>query len=310
LLLRPYEGTPADLEALTEVRNATLRESTPPEDFEEWDAMRMDHFYNRGDFNLVGNAWLFVHGDRPVGAAVVYPRAFFSDRPPGNFDLYVVPEYARHGLGSRLLAHIEEAAKARGHRTLETTITREDGGSTRFLEERGFQVVGQSAHLSRQGLDNLPEVTLPRGYALRSLSELGGEPEMYQETTNRLGAYDANYTLVTDWELAAAVSGDGWEPEGVFFLFDDEARIVGVIRASGARTGKGKLHEIRLEPASRGKGLGTALVMRALQYLKGAGVDRVDLDTTGDGTAAQNLAERCGFAVTAHRLHYLKPLRD
>jgi GNAT superfamily N-acetyltransferase len=310
LLLRPYEGTPGDLGALTEVRNATLRAITPPEDFQEWDTVRMDRFYNRGDFVLAGSAWLFFHAERPVGAAVVYPRAFFSDRPPGNFDLYVVPDYARHGLGSRLLAHIEQAARERGHKTLETTVAREDERSTRFLGERGFKVVGQSAHLARHGLEELPEAAFPDGYMMRSLTEMEGEPELYQETTNRLGAYDPNYTLVTDRALEAAVESDRWEPDGILFLMDDEYRIVGVIRASGARTGRGYLHEIRLEPASRGKGLGTALVTRALQYLRVAGVERVDLDTTGERTAAHNLALRCGFEVTAHWMHYLKQLRD
>ena len=309
LLLRPYDGTPADLDALTRVRNATLRAITSPRDFQEWDAERMDRFYNRDDFNLTGNAWLLFQGKEPVGAAVVYPRAFFGDRPPGNFDLYVAPEYARHGLGSRLLAHLEQAAMERGHQTLETTIAREDTPSTRFLEWRGFNVVGQSAHLARHSLDELPELELPDGYTMRSLAEMGGEPELYAETTNRLGAYSSNYTLLTDSDLELMVKGEGWEPEGIYFLLDDESRIVGVIRASGARSGNGYLHEIRLEPASRGKGLGMALVARALSFLRDAGVRRVDLDTTGEGTAAHHLALRCGFGVTAHWLHYLKRLR-
>jgi GNAT superfamily N-acetyltransferase len=308
LTLTGYEGTPEDLAALTQVRNETLRAITPPEDFREWGPEEMDRFYNRGDFNLEGNAWLMLHAGRPVAAGVVYPRAFFLDRPPGNFDLYVAPEYARLGLGTRLLAHLERAAEGRGHQTLETTVAREDEPSTRFLRERGFQVVGQSARLSRHGLDDLPDVDMPQGYTLRTLAEMGGDPDLYRETTNRLGSYDTNYSLLTEPELEALVAGEVWEPEGVFFLLEGEERITGVIRASGARTGKGHLHEIRVQAASRGKGLGVAMVTRALSYLRDAGVGRVTLDTKGENTAAHNLAVRCGFEVTAHWLHFLKQL--
>jgi ribosomal protein S18 acetylase RimI-like enzyme len=63
---------------------------------------------------------------------------------------------------------------------------------------------------------------------------------------------------------------------------------------------------VRLEPASRGKGLGTALVASALGHLAQRGVRRVDLDTPSENTAARNLALKAGFQETRHWLHYLK----
>ncbi|MDQ3930059.1 MAG: GNAT family N-acetyltransferase, partial [Chloroflexota bacterium] len=102
---------------------------------------------------------------------------------------------------------------------------------------------------------------------------------------------------------------DRWEPDGILFLFDPAMRIVGVIRASGGANGRGYLHEIRLEPASRGKGLGMAMLACALQYLSAAGVRHAALDTTGHDTAAHNLAVRAGFQVVRHWLHFIKPLR-
>ena len=69
-----------------------------------------------------------------------------------------------HGLGTRLLDHLEQAATARGHPVLETTIAREDERSTHFLKARGFAVVGHSIHLSRDGMDDLPDVHVPTGF--------------------------------------------------------------------------------------------------------------------------------------------------
>src|SRR5687767_9753827 len=227
LLLRPFDGSPDDLATLAQVRNETLRSVTPPEDFAPIDAEGIDRFYNRPPgFVLVDNAWLILLKDQPVAAAVVYPRAYFHDRPPGNFDLYVVPTVRRHGLGSRLLAHVEQAAFDRGYRTLETTIATEDNPSTGFLLEHGFKVVGQSAHMVRTDDASLPNVALPDGFSIRSLLDLEEPPDFYRETTNRLGAYDLNYSLLTPEEMEHLASTDAWDPAGVLFLLDQRRRIV------------------------------------------------------------------------------------
>ena len=310
LLLRPFEATPADYDALARVRNATLEAITLPEDYRDMSAEEMQRYYYRADFDLASNAWLMLHRGEPVAAAVVYPTVIFTDRPPGNFDMYVVPGYWRHGIGSRLLAHLEQAAMQRGHRVLETTVAGEDEQSKGFLSRKGFLVVSHALHLVRPNMDDLPEVQLPGDYVIRSLAELREPPELYMYTANRLGAYDSNYALVRAEELERTVMGAGWDAAGVLFLLDARGRIVGVIRASGAgpESRRGYLYEIRLEPSSRGQGLGTAMVAAALHYLAGAGVTRVELDTPGENTAAQGLAVRCGFVLARHWLHFLKRL--
>ena len=97
---------------------------------------------------LAGNAWLMLHGTEPVAAAIIYPKAAFHDSPPGNFHLYVVPRFSKHGIGSRLLDHLQIAATERGHPVLETTVAAEDDRSTRFLLNHGFSAVGRSIHLA------------------------------------------------------------------------------------------------------------------------------------------------------------------
>ncbi len=310
LSLRPFEASQADYEALAAIRNATLQATTLPEDYRPMSADEMRQYYYRADFDLATNAWLMFHREEPVAAAVVYPTVIFTDRPPGNFDMYVVPAYWRHGLGSRLLAHLEQAALERGHRVLETTVAAEDQQSKGFLSRKGFQVVSHALHLVRPNTDDLPPVQLAEGYSLRSLADLNESPEFYMDAANRLGSYDSNYTLVRPEELERTAASPVWDPAGILFLLDPRERIVGVIRASGAASeqGRGYLHEIRLEPSSRGKGLGTAMVAAALHYLAERGVSRVELDTAGENTAAQALALRSGFTLARHWLHFLKPL--
>ena len=309
LSLRPFGDTPADYEALARVRNLTLRPITLDEHFREFTGDDISRFYDRPGYSLEDNAWLIYHADEPVSAAVIYPTALFGNRPPGNFDMYVVPGQRRRHLGTRLLAHLEQAALARGHAVLETTIAQEDTGSTAFLERHGFSVVGQSLHLTRYGMDGLPPAELPPGYAMRSLAEVGEGPDYYVYATNRLGAYDANYSLIRPEDAEALAASERWEPAGVLLLFDPAGRVVGVIRASGLRAGRGYLHEVRLEPSLRGMGLGRAMAGAALRYLADGGVTLTELDTPGENTAAHGLALRAGFSVTRHWLHYLKRLQ-
>jgi GNAT superfamily N-acetyltransferase len=310
LLLRPFDGSPEDYTALAAVRNDTLRAVSLPEDFAEADGEDMARFYNRSGFSLLDNCWLMFLAGEPVAAAVLFPRVIFHDRPPGNFDMYVAPRYWRHGLGSRLLAHLEQAAMGRGYPVLETTIAKEDAQSTAFLSRHGFAVVGQYMHLTRYDMDGLSPVTLPDGYAIRSLAELGETPELYADTANRFGSYDSGYSLIRPEDLQSTVEGERWEPDGVLFSFDLAGRIVGVIRASGSRSRRGYLHEIRLEPASRGIGLGRAMLSAALHYLAAKGVQSADLDTSGEQAAAHGLALRAGFQVTRHWLQFLKRLHS
>jgi GNAT superfamily N-acetyltransferase len=310
LSLLPFQPSHAAYAALATIRNATLQATTLPEDYSPISPNEMSQYYYRADFDLASNAWLMFHREEPVAAAVVYPTVIFTDRPPGNFDMYVVPTYWRHGLGSRLLAHLEQAALQRGHRVLETTVAAEDEQSKGFLSRKGFQVVSHALHLVRPNTNDLPPVQLAQGYSLRSLAGLREPPEFYMDATNRLGSYDSNYTLLRPEELARTASSPAWDPAGILFLLDPHQRIVGVIRASGAGSEqhRGYLHEIRLEPSSRGKGLGTAMVAAALHYLAEHSVSRVELDTAGENTAAQALALRSGFTLARHWLHFLKPL--
>ncbi len=316
LALRPFQATEADYQALAHVRNATLQATTLPEDYRPMSAQEVRQYYYRADFDLASNAWLMLHRAEPVAAAVVYPTVIFTDRPPGNFDMYVVPAYWRHGLGSRLLAHLEQAALDRGHRVLETTVAAEDEQSKGFLSRKGFLVVSHALHLVRPNTAGLPPVQLPQGYSIRSLADLHERPELYMETANRLGSYDSNYSLLRPEELERTTISPAWDPAGILFLLDPRERIVGLIRAglsastasTASNTLRGYLHEIRLEPSSRGKGLGTALAAAALHYLAEHSVTRVELDTAGENTAAQALALRSGFVLARHWLHFLKPL--
>ncbi len=278
----------------------------------DWPVAAVVAYYGHPAFDLARDARLVWRDTEPVAAAICYPTIHLPDRPPGNFEIFVVPEARGHGLGSRLLAHLEQAAAARGHRVLETTIDQDDAPGRRFLRAHGFRVVAQTAHLTRPapgapGAPPLPDVVPPPGCEVRTLAGTPDAGEYYRDLSNRLGAYDPGYELIQPEDLAALQAGADWDPAGIFVLTDPEGDDVGVIRATAAGD-SGFLHEIRIDPAYRGRNLGQVLAGTALAYLGRAGVRAVVLDTEGPDTPPYRLAVRCGFAEAHRRQQLLKPL--
>src|SRR5579859_1521356 len=298
LRIEGYVDDPAHRAALTAVVNATRGT--------HWSVDEVAQFYGHPAFALERDARLVWQGATPIAAAICYPTIHLPDRAPGNFEIFVVPAARGHGLGGRLLAHLEPAARARGHHVLETTIDQQDLPGRHFLLAHGFRIVGQAAHLVRATRDDLPGPggALPAGFTLTSLAGHPEAGELYRDLCNRLGAYDAGYNLIEPEDLAVMVAGADWEPAGIFMLSDPEGRPVGVIRASGTRQGSGYLHEIRIDPAYRGRNFGTALVGTALAYLAEQGVQETALDTAEIDTPPYRLAIRCGF-VEQHRWQQL-----
>lgn len=55
------------------------------------------------------------------------------------------------------------------------------------------------------------------------------------------------------------------------------------------------LAELYVVPHRRGRGLGRALLSRAIEVARDEGADHIDLGTSEDDVAARNLYESCGF---------------
>jgi GNAT superfamily N-acetyltransferase len=61
------------------------------------------------------------------------------------------------------------------------------------------------------------------------------------------------------------------------------------------------LDELYVEPARRGRGIGGALLARALEVAEGAGCRAMELEVDVEHRRAEHLYERAGFAALARR---------
>lgn len=309
LRIEAWTGSPAQWAALTAVRAATLAAINPAGSPPQEEAA-VRRYYGHPAFELERDARLVWAGATAVGAAIAYPLRRVPDRVPTNFEIFVVPAYQQHGIGARLLAHLAAAARGRGHHALTTTINQHYTAGRDFLLHHGFRPTGQHAHLTRSVQTALPTLALPPGFRITDLPTLGGDPELYRITLNRLAAYDSGYELLQPEDMDYLTTGSGWDPAGVFFLSSPETRLIGVIRAGPGGPDHGTLYDVRLDPGYRGQGLATALVAAALGYLARQGIAEAALDTDAVDSPPYRLALRCGFTQTLRWVDFLKPLPE
>jgi len=144
--------------------------------------------------------------------------------------------------------------------------------------------------MEKGGLTDVPEPTVPEGYALRTYRE-GDEAGLSRVyTVSFLG-------VETEEDVRKSIVGHQcFRPERVFLL-ENEGHVVGTAAAwlEAADPGAAYLHMLGLMPGHRGKGLGTALTLATMRYARDEGFTRQRLLTDDWRTPALCLYLNLGY---------------
>lgn len=84
-------------------------------------------------------------------------------------------------------------------------------------------------------------------------------------------------------------------PRATWLLANKERGVYGAVQGVRERTGIGAVQNLGILPAYRGRGLGTQLLLQALQGMRQAGLRRASLDVTAMNESAVRLYRRLGF---------------
>jgi len=82
----------------------------------------------------------------------------------------------------------------------------------------------------------------------------------------------------------------------VFFAYVD-GKLAGQIRLWKHWNKYAYIDDIAVEPDDRGRGVGYALIQRAIEWAKSKGLPGIMLETQNNNVAACRLYERCGFEL-------------
>ena len=142
---------------------------------------------------------------------------------------------------------------------------------------------------------------MPHPYQIRALNEadwpvvrdlrlraLKDSPDSYRPTLEEAIAEPESY-----WRAWAAGRPGAFQ---AFAAFEGD-HPVGLVSGGRREDGAGHLGAVWADPATRGQGLGRALVETICQFLESAGCTRIELDVT-EGNPAEHLYRSLGFTRT------------
>lgn len=111
------------------------------------------------------------------------------------------------------------------------------------------------------------------------------------------------------WRKASHVDADvAAHPEGIF-VYESEGAVIGYVTARPNRdTRIGWIPNLSVLPGHRGRGIGKALIGKAIDYLRQEGMRFVRIETIEQNETACALYPRLGFQEVARQVHYVMPV--
>ncbi|MCI0377392.1 MAG: GNAT family N-acetyltransferase [Gemmataceae bacterium] len=103
------------------------------------------------------------------------------------------------------------------------------------------------------------------------------------------------------------VAKPGFKPEATWMIACG-SDYCGTIQGVRERSGKGAIQNVGIAPAFRGKGLGTALLLKALHGFQRSGAHGVHLEVTAQNDGALRLYRRLGFRCRKTLYKMVDPL--
>ena len=319
-VIRPFRD--GDREAVTEFQNR----DKPPHLWEtvaEWE--RMDARRPETEVRL-----RLCAADAGTDAAVAYlgivDRSTSAYRKEGvcSLGLWVDLDWRGRGLGGALYERAEAFAQERGARQIQTQfrLFRQGEPALRFLGSRGFVETDREvpALLDLTTFDPTPHVRpLPEGLRLLSLAEAGDTEENRHRVYVLDGVIHADLpthdTLpgmpdFTQWNKM--LQGPEYDPNAVILAEEaDGGAWVGLsVLGFQEHTNVGWTNITGVRREWRGRGLATALKLKAIQAAKDRHCLLILTENHEDNAPMRAVNRRLGFVADAPGVTYSKEIAD
>lgn len=150
----------------------------------------------------------------------------------------------------------------------------------------------ESVVMLKESLEDLEKINLPEGYELKTF---GPGDEVKWVELMRAVFPESDWTVERFVEVFA--SQPQFDPEGLFFIVKGDEYVATALGWYDDLNIKevGRVHWVGVREEHRGKGLGKAIVLAVLHYLKGKGSQKAILDTQEYRKPAIKLYESLGF---------------
>ena len=211
-----------------------------------------------------------------------------SERRTAEFAVH--PEHRCHGVGGAMLAALLDRVGG----PLWLWAHGEHPGALRLAQRAGL--VGRRAlYQLRRGLaDPIPARPVPDGVALRSF--LPGEDEAAVVRVNkRAFAWHPEQSRLDTSELRLLETQPWFDPKGFLLAVDPAGRLLGFHWTKTHPDGLGEVYVLAVDPDAQGTGLGGALTVAGLAYLRERGAPEAMLYVDSDNAPALATYRKLGF---------------
>lgn len=320
LTFRPWRRE-RDVEAMAALANAAngadgVDEHESAEELLNRFIREDDHFSPDRDLVLVEHD----------GTLVAYASTFWIDTRDGlrehRVHATVHPDWMRRGIGHRVLAWLEDRARASlaEHPTeaspcFGTWCPEARVAQRRLIEAAGYQQVRWFFDMERTGLDAVDIPPMPEGLEFRPIGSdramlrrlFDADAEAFQDHWGGFSATDARFA---EWmeapDMNPALFVVAWDGDQIA-----GASVNAIYRRDNEAFGRrrGWLDSVFVRRPWRRRGLGAALVARSMVVLREAGMDTAMLGVDSENpTGALGIYERAGFTVATRSAAYRKPM--
>jgi mycothiol synthase len=220
----------------------------------------------------------------------------------------VLEQHRGRGIGRLLLSAAMEQVEALDVSVLHIQTSSDAADARHMLESEGFEQVKDYWQMRWSGGD-LPELSLRSNFSLKPF-RLGEDEAMLTELQNAAFGQHWGFCPNTVEETAARVRIANTDPDGIIFVMDGDrpAGYNWTLRNEN-RFGKvGFVSMTGVHPEYRGNGLGTAVVVTGMEYLRQQGVDAIELEVDSENIPARELYLKLGYRQVHHSVWFERRL--
>lgn len=227
-------------------------------------------------------------------------------------DGLVHPDHRRKGLATGLSRYAMRRATELGAPAAHVNILQDNLAAKGLLSKLGFRLVRRFLDLRLELLKaQLPDV---KHIAILCRHLQHGEEDKLTQIQNCSFAGTWGYNVNTTEEIIYRLNLSNCSPNDVILASEEDKPIgycwttINLEEAPAAGTGKGRIYMLGVDPEYRGKELGKLLLLAGMSYLKGRGIEVVELTVDSQNRAACILYESIGFKISSTTLWYEKAL--
>ncbi|NIO20307.1 MAG: GNAT family N-acetyltransferase [Candidatus Aenigmarchaeota archaeon] len=222
------------------------------------------------------------------------------------------PECGGNGVATKLIERAIDRGRELMVKRIHVNTPEESTKARELFVKMGFRFIRRFLELR---LD-LTEVHVPDMGRLgpRYRHMKSGEEEKLVQIQNRSFADTWGFNPNTVDEIVYRIGLPNCSPEDII-LACDGGNVIGYCwtriypgETTVTKAGKGRIHMLGVDPDHRSRGVGKAVLLAGLYYLKNKGLGMVDLTVDSKNKAARALYRSAGFQIRTRSLWYEKGL--